>query len=140
MQTDDIKLMYEYNYWADKRILATCAKVSAEQYVATTGFGSLRATLVHTLDSEWSWRLGFLRHFTAIDSLKENPQAKMWENNELTEADLPTLDALKARWQADEQEMRAYLGSLTDQDLNGLVRYMIPGGIVRERVLWHCLL
>jgi uncharacterized damage-inducible protein DinB len=53
---------------------------------------------------------------------------------------LPTLHALKERWQVEEQEMRAYLGSLSDLDLNGMVRYGIPDGIVRERVLWHCLL
>jgi uncharacterized damage-inducible protein DinB len=35
--------------------------------------------------------------------------------------------------------MRAYLGSLSDQDLYGLARYLIPSGIVRERVVWHCL-
>jgi uncharacterized damage-inducible protein DinB len=60
MNTDDIKLMYEYNYWADRRILATCAKVSPEQFVTSGGdaFGgaSLRALLVHILDSEWAWR------------------------------------------------------------------------------------
>jgi uncharacterized damage-inducible protein DinB len=67
--------------------------------------------------------------------------AKQWDIPELTEADLPTLDALNERWQAEERAMWAYLGGLSDQDLDHLVlRYGIPGGIVRERVLWHCLL
>jgi uncharacterized damage-inducible protein DinB len=36
--------------------------------------------------------------------------------------------------------MRAYLDTLTDEDMSGrVVRYAIPGNIVRERVLWHCL-
>jgi uncharacterized damage-inducible protein DinB len=147
MKTDEIKLLYDYNYWADKRILATCAKVSQEQYVAPTsfglGYGSLRATLIHILDSAWEWRLAFQEYFVAVDTLKESSQVgepKLWNRDELTEADLPTLDVLEERWQTEEREMRAYLGSLTDQDLNGLVRYLIPGGIVRERVLWHCLL
>jgi len=143
MKTDDIRLVYEYNYWADQRILTTCAKVSREQYVAPTSDASLRATLIHILDSEWAWRTAFQEYFVANDSLKERSQAdepKLWNHTDLTEADLPTFDALKERWQADERAMRAYLGSLGDQDLNGLVRYRIPGGIVRERVLWHCLL
>jgi uncharacterized damage-inducible protein DinB len=125
MKIDEIKLMYEYNYWADQRILTTCDKVSQEQYNASTGYSSLRATVVHTLDAEWSWRL----------TCQGTPTTQ-----ELTEADLPTLDALKERWQEEEQAMREYLGSLNDQDLGGIVRYPIPSGIVRERILWHCLI
>jgi uncharacterized damage-inducible protein DinB len=141
MKADEIKLFYEYNYWADQRILATCAKVSQEQYIAATSFGTLRATVIHILDSEWVWRLGFQKYFVASDTLPENvPTAKLWEPNELTEADLPTLESLQERWQAEEREMRAYLDSLSDQDMYGLLRYQIPGGIVRERILWHCLL
>ena len=139
MNVDDIKLLYEYNDWANHRILTACANVSQEQYLAPFGDKSLRATLVHTLDSAWGWRLGFKTYFVPLERLKENPPARKWEGDELTEADLPTLDALNTRWQAEEQEMRAYLDSLSDQDLNGLIRYMIPGGIVRERVLWHGL-
>jgi uncharacterized damage-inducible protein DinB len=133
MKTDEIKLLYKYNYWADQRILATCAKVSQEQYIAATSYGNLRATVIHILDAEWSWRLGFQKYFQAEDPT-------LWNHTELTEADVPTLDSLQERWQPEERAMRAYVGSLSDQDLNGLVRYLIPGGILRERVLWHCLL
>jgi len=103
----------------------------------------LRATLVHTLDAQYAWRGSFQNYFVALDASKGNLQhtdAPLWDLDELTEADLPTLDALTERWKLEEQEMRAYLGGLTDQDLNGLVRYKIPEGFVRERVLWHCLL
>ena len=36
--------------------------------------------------------------------------------------------------------MRAYLASLQDDDLDGLLRYTTDQGERRERVLWHCLL
>lgn len=140
MNLDDIKLMYEYNYWANKRILNACANVSAEQYAADTPYGNLRATLVHLLDAEWSWRMAFQRHYVPIDQIAQAGDAVLWDSIEITTADLPTVDALKARWQQDEQEMRAYLDSLNDDDMHGLVRYMIPGGITRERVFWQCLI
>ncbi len=35
--------------------------------------------------------------------------------------------------------MRAYLGILTEEMLNGTIRYVIPGAM-RERVVWHILL
>ncbi len=50
MRIDEIKLLYDYNDWADARLLAVCARVSPQQYAAPTLFGTgrggLRATLV----------------------------------------------------------------------------------------------
>ena len=125
MKIDDMVLVYEYSFWADRRILATCAQVNDAQYAAVTALGSLRATLIHVVFALWAWRL----------LLQGNP----WPDD-LTEADLPTLSDLEARWQTERQAMQTYLGSLHDEDLSGIVRYPIEGGIVRERVLWHCLL
>lgn len=139
MKTDEIKLLYRYNDWANQIILETCARVTPEQYVAVTSFGCLRATVVHILDSAWGWRLGFEKYFVPANA-PQGEEAKMWDgSDELTEADLPTLDALNKRWQAEEQAMRAYLDGLHDEDLNGFLRYRVPEGFVRERVLWHCL-
>ena len=39
MKIDEIKLLYDYNDWADARILAACARVSPEQYAALTSYG-----------------------------------------------------------------------------------------------------
>ena len=35
--------------------------------------------------------------------------------------------------------MRAYLDTVTEETLNGTIRYVIPG-VVRERVVWHFLM
>lgn len=43
------------------------------------------------------------------------------------------------RWRAEEQAMQAFLGTLTDEHLNGPVRYTLESGTVRERILAHCL-
>jgi uncharacterized damage-inducible protein DinB len=108
-------------------MVAAGRKLSAEQFAAPAAFpfGGLRGTLLHILDAEWSWRLR-LQHGAP--------------SSDLLEADFPTLDALVTRWQDEEQEMRAYLGSLDDEKLAGTVRYPIGEGKMRERILWHCLL
>jgi len=138
MKIDEIKLWYEYTYWATARIVATCEKVTPEQYTARTDFGTLRTTLVHMVDAEWAWRRTFVESFVPPGGVKG--EAKEWDSKELSEEDFPTLERIKARGQEEERAMRSYLNSLTDQDLNGLVRYKISSGTVRERVLWHCLL
>ena len=62
-----------------------------------------------------------------------------YDATELHEDSLPTLAALQERWAIEQQEMWAYLTTLTEEMLNGVVRYVIPG-LIRERVVWHFLL
>ena len=136
MKIDEIKLLYSYNDWADARILAACARVSPERYVATTsyGHGSLRATMVHILDNIWQQRITLQGYYQA-------PLANeaAYDATELHEDALPTLAMLRERWLIEQQEMWAYLNTLTEETLNNTIRYVIPGAI-RERVVWHIML
>ncbi len=126
MNIADIQWLYDYNYWARDRILAAAAQVAPEQYAAPAGYpyGGLRCTLLHTLDAERSWRHQFeYGHWT----------------DDLLEADYPALDDLRAAWDEEETAMRAYLNRLGDGDLLRIVRYPVEGGVIRDRLLWHCL-
>lgn len=129
MNIGDILTLYDYNYWATRRILTATTHVSPEQFVVPTAhsFSSLRGTLVHILDGERAWRM-LLQHQTLafFRDLKEDA--------------FPTVDVLEQRWNEDERAMRDYLAHLTDGDLNEYIRYTTPEGEKRERVLWHCLL
>lgn len=138
MKVEEIKLLYEFNDWADARILAACARVSPEQYAAPTtigtGRGGLRATMVHLLDSAWQLRI-------ALQGYYEKPLADeaAYDATELHEDAFPTLAALQARWLTEQREMWAYIDTLTEETLNGTIRYVIPGA-VREHVVWSLLL
>jgi uncharacterized damage-inducible protein DinB len=136
MKINEIKLLHDYNQWADARILAACARVSPEQYAAPTsyGHGSLRATVVHILDNIWQQRI-------TLQGYYQEPLADeaAYDATELHEDALPTLAILRKRWLIEQQELRAYLDTLTEETLNGTIRYVIPGAI-RERVVWHILL
>jgi len=57
----------------------------------------------------------------------------------LTESELPTLESLRNRWQEEEQAMRAFLLSLSDERLADTVRYTTTRGVPYENVLWHLL-
>ncbi len=137
MKTDEIKLLYDYNDWADARLLAACARVSPEQYAAPTsigtGRGGLRTTMVHILDNIWQQRItlqGYYREPLANDAA--------YDATELHEDAIPTFDALQARWMTEQREMRAYIDALTDETLNSTIRYVIPG-VGREYVVWQIL-
>lgn len=128
MNIRDIQTIYAYNDWANQRILAAAAQVSQEQFTAPAphSYGSLRGSIVHTLDAEYAWRM-LLQHKT-LDHFRE-----------LKEDDFPTVDALVGRWREEERARRAWLVTLTDADVEGTIRYTTPEGGTRERVLWHCL-
>ena len=136
MKIDEIKLLYDYNDWADERILAACARVSPEQYAtpASYGRGGLRATMVHILDNLWQQRITLRGYY-------QEPLANeaAYDATELHEDAFSTFALLQERWKIEQQEMRRYLDSLTEETLNGMIRYVIPSAI-RERVVWHILL
>ncbi len=138
MKINEIKLLYDYNDWADARILAACARVTPEQYAATnacgTGWGGLRATMVHMLDSIWQSRI-------ALQGFYNEPLADeaAYDATELHEDAFPTLAALRERWMTEQREMWAYIDTLTEETLNSMIRYVIPGAVI-EHVVWHILL
>jgi uncharacterized damage-inducible protein DinB len=136
MKIDEIKLLCDYNDWADGRMLAACARVSPEQYAASGSYGrgGLRATMVHILDNIWQQRItlqGYYQEPLADDAA--------YDATELHEDAFPTLAVLRERWLIEQQELQAYLDTLTEEMLNGTIRYVIPGAL-RERVVWHILM
>jgi uncharacterized damage-inducible protein DinB len=63
-----------------------------------------------------------------------------WLAPDLNAIDFPNLTALQNRWIKEEQEMRAYLAALHDEDMNTHRHYTTAEGEARDRILWHCLL
>jgi uncharacterized damage-inducible protein DinB len=138
MKVDEIRLLYDYNDWADMRTLGACERVSPEQYAAPsslgTGRGGLRATMVHILDNTWQQRITLQGYYA-----KPLGGEAAYDATELHEDAFPTFAGLRERWMTEQREMRAYIDTLTEERLNDMIRYVIPGA-VRERIVWHVLL
>ena len=126
MNIQNIRLMFEYNYWANKRIFTAAKNITPEQLLAPAEFpyGNLRATLVHLIDAEYGWR-----------GLFENNKF----NDELKPEEFADVRSISERAQIEEQAMRAYLNRLTDADMESHKKYIADNGEPRDRILWHCL-
>lgn len=126
MNKQDIRLLYQYNNWANKRILDAASKVTEEQFLAPASFphGGLRGTLTHTLFAEWIWRTRWLG---------ESPSQHMKPE------DFPTFDSLRARWTEEEKALNLFVESLTNEKLNAPFQYKTTEGKERENILWQAL-
>ena len=58
MQRSDLQPLVDYMYWVNHRLLRAAADLTPEQFAEPSSVTTrdLRATLVHELDVEWSWR------------------------------------------------------------------------------------
>lgn len=127
MNKTDILLLYQYNYWANSRVLKATGNVSQAQFEApaAVSHGSLRGSLVHILGAEIVWRLRCQEGIS--------PSALPAEN------EFPSFASLTERWQAEEKAMWAYLNSLQYDDLDRPIRYTTTNGVPYENILWHLL-
>ena len=121
-----LRFMYDYNYWANERILRAADVVSDTQFLAPArfGWGGLRGTLIHTLGAEWIWHL----RWQGV-----SPSASLRVEG------YPTVAALRARWREEETKMREFLAALSEADLMRVVKYARISGGASAEPLWQLM-
>jgi uncharacterized damage-inducible protein DinB len=118
--------LFDYTYWGRDRIIAAASKLTAEQLTAPTWLdhGSIHATLVHQLASEFLFR-------------------QRWEGSSPTRVldtgDLPDLGSLTQHWREQETAVVRFLAGLTDADLSRRVEYRSRAGEPQSDLLWQVL-
>ena len=57
MTPEDVRTLYAYDAWANRRTLDACAALTPEQFTRDLGssFRSVRDTLAHIMGAEWLW-------------------------------------------------------------------------------------
>jgi uncharacterized damage-inducible protein DinB len=126
MNKQDIQLLYNYNQWANAKILNAASDVTQEEFLAvgTYPHGGLRGTLVHTLFAEWIWR-------------------NRWEGQSPTQRlkpeDFPTFQSLRERWAQEEGLLMKFVEELTDEKLNNEFNYLTTDGKSFKRTLWQSM-
>lgn len=110
MNKRDIQLLYDYNHWANTRLLAAASNLTVEQFNRdlASSHGSVHGTLVHILSGEWIW----LKRWQ-----KESPKAMF------SPADFPTLACVREKWAAVEHEQMAFVRGVTEVSLKKMIAY-----------------
>ncbi len=127
MTVEEILTLFEYNYWANRRVLGAARSVPREDFVASVNPSrrSLRETLVHTLAVEWMWRM---RCQKGSSPPRYVPADRFLE-----------IESVRVAWVEEEKAMRSYLEGLTEGRLSETLRYTTHRGTACENVLWQAL-
>lgn len=123
---EEIRQLYAYNRWANRRILGAAARLGPKELGRDLGnsFPSIRDTLAHVLGAEWIW----LSRWQGVSP--SGPPAS-W--------DLSTIEALRARWTEVEREQEAFIVALTDDALGRMITYRNLKGDTFTGPLWQML-
>jgi len=116
MTKDDILLLYEYDRWANNRVLEAVSTLSAEQFTRDLGgsFRSVRDTLVHIIGGEWGW-LAYWKEPRHSPALLKDLRSR--RDRLFNPAAFPDVIAVRSKWAEIEREQTEFVNCLTDEVL-----------------------
>jgi uncharacterized damage-inducible protein DinB len=120
MNKDDIQLLFEYDRWANRRVLRAVSTLSAEQFTRDLGggFRSVQNTLVHILGGEWGW-LTFWKEASPGPAFL----ADLWARHDalFTPTAFPDVAAVEQKWAEVEKEQADFVNGVTNELLEKLL-------------------
>ncbi len=132
MNKQDVEYLYEYNRWANARLLDVASKLTPEQFSRDlqSSHRSVRDTLAHILAAEWIW----LERWKGV-----SPNAL------LIPSDFPTVESLETRWAVVEGDYNEFIDGVTDGSFAKVIAYTntrgeewaYPLGLMLQHVMNH---
>lgn len=124
---DTIRELYDYHWWANRRLFDVAAALGEEATGREMGrhfsFPTLTRMFAHIYGADAIW-------------------LSRWQGQPLSGlpgGDLPTLKAVRERWDPLEREQRAFVESLAPADLTRVIAYNNLDGIPCRMALWPLL-
>jgi len=126
MNKIDIEQFFEYNRWANERVLAAASRLTAEQFTKdlSNSFPSIRDTLVHMVWAEWIWLMRWRG---------ESPKIIF------DPADFPTIARLKEKWREIEIGQVDFIDTLAEESLAIVIAYFNTKGEEWKYPLGHMM-
>ncbi|HLZ93601.1 MAG TPA: DinB family protein [Candidatus Acidoferrum sp.] len=126
MSPDEIRVLYEYNAWANRRSLSAAAALTPEQFTKpmASSFSSVRDTLAHIFGAEWIWLERFQGR--SPSSLPDTTQ-------------YPDVAALGERWGEFEPRLLNFARNVTQSDLDRILEYKTLKFGAYSNPLWQSM-
>lgn len=126
MTPEEMRALYNYNAWANHRSLDAAAKLTNEQFIKPMGssFPSVRDTLAHICGAEWIW----------LERFQGRSPASFPDASDSVE-----VQGLRAKWAEQEARLLAFVGKLTQEDLNRVMEYKTMKFGMYKNPLWQSM-
>ena len=128
MKTDEIKTIFDYNFWAFDRVWECIYQISDEQFAEEIDYstGSIRNILFHIMAGNRAW-------MSALRGKEIPPRAAF--------QDFDTSSKAKAKWDELQIEFLDDLASLDQEQLNGIIHWELFSHELKSTNLrWEILL
>jgi uncharacterized damage-inducible protein DinB len=120
MTSDDIRLLFEYDRWANNRAMHEASTLKAEDFTRDLGgsFASVRDTLLHIVGSEWAW-LTYWKETSPTSAFL----SELWPRADALFASsvFPQFDAVRLKWAEVEREQIEFVNRVTDESLQRML-------------------
>ena len=119
MRVADLERLYDFSYWANRKLFEVIAKLPEEQFTQSVSgsYGSIRNSLVHVMSAEWGW----------LDRCGGEPRGPR-----LDPGDYPTAQSVIETWKRIEGYVRSFLPTLKDGDLEREIEFSLGGAPSRR--------
>ncbi len=110
MTPEEFRVLYEYDAWANHRLLDAAKALTQEQFTRDMGssFPSVRDTLAHIMGGQWIW-------------------LERWQGRTPTKLpaveDFPDLPSLRKRWAEIEADLLTFVRGLTAERIAAVSEY-----------------
>lgn len=124
MIVETIRTLYQYNTWANARVVDTAERLGPEPFVTPhdAACPSVRDTLVHTMSAQWIWLERWLGR---------SPRALFDPEG------FPDVASIRARWADVERDTRRFVAEVDEARLASVVEYRNPRGEPWAHTLWQ---
>jgi uncharacterized damage-inducible protein DinB len=126
MSPEEMRTLYEFNVWADRRSMDAATALTTEQFVKPLGssFGSVRDTLAHIYGAEWIWLERFIGN--SPSSLPDVTQ-------------FSDIAGLRLAWAPLETRLLDFVRGLSQADLNREMEYKTLKFGTYKNPLWQSM-
>jgi uncharacterized damage-inducible protein DinB len=127
MNPQEMLTLYEFNAWADRRMLEAASTLTRDQFTKPLGssFSSVRDTVVHIYGVEWLW----------LERFQGRSPAAIPNNQEFAD-----ITKLKASWSTFEHVLLDFVRGLSQVDLDRVMEYKTMKFGVYKNPLWISML
>ena len=125
MSPEEMRLLYDFNAWANRRALSAAAALTPEQFTKPLGssFSSVRDTLAHIFGSEWVWFERFQGR---------SPSS-------FPDTTHPDVATLGEHWGEFEPRLLSFVRNLTQADLDRVMEYKTFKFGVYSNPMWQSM-